>query len=146
MIDTANELGQKSVDGYGFSPTGLTPALFLGSVDGHIVVPTARYIRQSEPIFSVPLLPAQYARMDAIRTAWSRGKGSRYNLNDRNCVHFIGEIAQAAGLDVNPDSPNFKKPEAYLREVMALNPGVTPVEKGSERIVAAAVSAASGRR
>ena len=46
--------------------------------------------------------------------------GKSYNLNKRNCVHFVMEAAALLGLSVNRNSKFFKKPKSFLFEVMRL--------------------------
>ncbi|MGB6317698.1 MAG: hypothetical protein WBG08_03610 [Litorimonas sp.] len=131
LIETRNAYGQIAQDAFGFSARHLSPKILMGTVDGHIAIPSARYVRQSDPHFTLPVTRAQMARIGAIRNRWSAGEGGRYNLNRRNCVHFIGELAEAVGLRTNRDSAHFKEPASFLREVAALNverfpPGSVP--------------------
>ena len=122
IIEQHDEQGRLFWDAFGFSAKHLTPKLLWGRVDGHIAVPGDRYIRQSDPHFIKLINAQQRDLIFAIRHQWSEGEGSRYHLNKHHCVHFIAELAQAAGLKTNPDSDHFKEPASFLREVMALNP------------------------
>jgi hypothetical protein len=124
ILEATNEYGQTRSEAFGFTAKSLSPKILFGSVKGHVISPNARYIRQSDPHFTVSLTPSQRDAVYTVREKWSAGPASRYRLNRHNCVHFVGEIAQAAGLTINEDSEYFKKPAAFLNEVMALNPSV----------------------
>jgi hypothetical protein len=122
IVEQRNALGQTSFDAYGFSARNLSPALLWGTVNGHIAIPGERYVRQSDPHFTVPMTRAQAEALTRIRANWAQGPGSRYNLDRRNCVHFVAELAEVLGLRTEPDSSHFRAPNKFLREVVALNP------------------------
>jgi len=112
---------------YGFTPKTVTPAILLGSVAGRLDIAEPDYVADSTPQFRVTLTDAQYAAMMAVVEAWRTRPSPSYNLNRANCVHFVGELARAAGLAVTFPKRLMKKPRSYLRELMRLNPQVTPV-------------------
>ena len=70
------------------------------------------------------LTDQQYARVRALIAGWSEGTGdSHYNLNNRNCIHFVMEAARLVGL-TRLDHPDLmKKPRSYLLAVEAANRG-----------------------
>ncbi|MGV3479843.1 MAG: hypothetical protein ACO1O3_07825 [Sphingobium sp.] len=109
---------------YGFTPKSVTPAILFGSVAGRLDTADARYIAQSDPQFAVTLSDAQYRAMLAVVERWRTRKSPSYNLNNANCVHFVGEAAQAAGLKVTFPKALMKKPRSYLQSLIALNPQV----------------------
>lgn len=114
---------------YGFTAKSVSPAILFGSVPGRVEPSKAPYIAASDAQFSVVLTDAQYGRVRVLIAAWSEGTGdSRYNLNNRNCIHFVKEAARIAGL-AGIDQPTLmKKPRSYLLAVEAANPGrVVPV-------------------
>jgi len=108
---------------YGFTAKSISPALLMGSVAGRLDISKPFYIGGSDAQFSVMLSDAQYAQMLALIAAWDEKTGDgRYNLNDRNCIHFVKEAARIAGL-TNLDYPKLmKKPRSYLQAVAAANP------------------------
>jgi len=108
---------------YGFTAKAITPALLMGSVAGRLDISKPFYIKGSDAQFSVVLTDAQYARVLTLIAAWDDKTGDgRYNINDRNCVHFVKEAARIAGL-ADLDHPKLmKKPRSYLQAVAAANP------------------------
>lgn len=109
---------------YGFTARSVSPAILLGTVGGRIETPSPSYLDQSLAQFSVTLDDARYAQVLALVAAWDEKTGdARYNLNSRNCVHFVKEAARIAGL-TGLDRPRLmKKPRSYLQAVAAANPG-----------------------
>ncbi|PKP98771.1 MAG: hypothetical protein CVT74_09950 [Alphaproteobacteria bacterium HGW-Alphaproteobacteria-13] len=120
-IDTTGELVDTN---YGFTATTVSPAILLGSVKGHVQTSKPDYVGKSDRQFTVRVDDATYARLMAKVAEWRDRKQPSYSLNRRNCVHFVMELAEVAGLRVNRDSKYFKKPKSFLREVKELNPGL----------------------
>ena len=116
---------------YGFTAKSVSPALLFGSVPGRVEPSRPSYIAASDAQFSVVLTDAQYAQIRALIAGWSEGTGdSHYNLNNRNCIHFVKEAARVLGL-AGLDQPDLmKRPRSYLLAVEAANRGrVVPVNK-----------------
>lgn len=108
---------------YGFTARSLTPAILFGTVRGRLDTATPGYMRRSDVQFSVILTDAQYAAVLALVREWGETGDTRYNLNRRNCVHFVQEAARRAGLSGTDRPALMKKPRSYLRAVAAANPG-----------------------
>lgn len=112
---------------YGFTAKSVTPALLFGTVPGEVEPAKPAYIAGSDAQFSVVLTDAQYNQILALIAAWDEKTGDgRYNLNNRNCVHFVKEAARIAGL-TDLDRPKLmKKPRSYLQSIGdAAGPQVT---------------------
>jgi hypothetical protein len=107
---------------FGFTAKAITPAILFGSVGGQVVVEGANQIARSDRQFSIVLTDAQYGAALAVIERWRNRPQPSYNMNRRNCVHFVGEIAQAIGLKVEFPSRLMKKPRSYLQHLRALNP------------------------
>jgi hypothetical protein len=110
---------------FGFTAKTITPAMLLGSVPGRLDIAKPHYIAQSDAQFSVVLSDDQYGAVLAVVEAWRTRKSPSYNINKANCVHFVGEVARAAGLTVTFPKQLMKKPRSYLLELVRLNPQVT---------------------
>lgn len=107
---------------YGFTAVSVSPGILFGSVAGMIDTADAGYITRSQRVFALRLDDARYAALMAVVARWGAAKQPSYNLNKHNCVHFIGEAAQAAGLRVVFEPRLMKKPHSFLNNVRTLNP------------------------
>jgi hypothetical protein len=116
-------------ESYGFTAKAITPALLMGSVGGRIDRPKPSYIAKSNAHFSVVLSDAQYAALRSLIVEWGETGDSHYNLNRRNCVHFVAEAARRSGLQVVEDKKLMKKPRSFVQSVEQANAGrVTVIE------------------
>ena len=79
------------------------------------------------------------ARVEAWRT-WPQ---PNYNLNRRNCVIFVAELAKAAGIDGSPEPGLMKKPKSFLNLLRDRNAPVIATRAGAT--AAAADAAPAGR-
>ena len=126
------DAGGEPVDvSFGFTAKTVSPALLFGTVPGKVERPKISYMDASDAQFSVILTDAQYAGELALIQAWdeTRGGDSHYNLNNRNCIHFVKEAARIAGL-AKIDQPDLmKKPRTYLETVAAANSSLVSVIK-----------------
>ena len=109
---------------YGFTATSVSPAILLGSVKGEVQTVEAGLYRQERPPVRRYVDDATYARLMAKVAEWRDREQPSYSLNKRNCVHFVMELAEVVGLQVNRKSKLFKKPKSFLIEVKGLNPGL----------------------
>jgi len=108
---------------YGFTARTLSPAILFGTVAGKLDIAKPGYMAGSDAQFSVILTDRQYADLLALVAAWGGKTDSRYNLNRRNCVHFVQEAARLSGLTGLDHSGLMKKPRSFLKAVAAANPG-----------------------
>lgn len=60
--------------------------------------------------------------MRAEVDAWRDAPGKFYDLDTRNCIHFVGRIAEMACLKVDFPKSLLRKPRAWLNRVTSLNP------------------------
>jgi hypothetical protein len=109
---------------FGFTAVSVSPAILMGSVKGMIETKDAKYVANSNPHFSLKLSDAEYRKLIDHVERWRGLSGKSYNLNKRNCVHFVMEAAALLGLSVNRRSKFFKKPKSFVLEVMKLNPAL----------------------
>ena len=107
---------------YGFTATSVSPAILFGSVKGEVQTSKPDYIAKSDRQFDVTVDDATYARLLAKVAEWRDREQPSYSLNKYNCVHFVMELAEVAGLKVDRKSKLFKKPKSFLIEVRGLNP------------------------
>ena len=108
-------------ENYGYTSVRVTPAILSGNVDGTIHVEKPKYIQTTNRHFTVPISDAQYrAIVDEVR-AW-RDAGKVYNLDTRNCIHFVAKIAQLAGIRAEVPQNLTRRPRAWLNLIGRLNP------------------------
>lgn len=119
---TLDATGEAVDTSYGFTLDSIGPAALFGSVAAHIDVTNKKYILGSDAQFQVRITDAQYAAIRAQAEEWGAAN-SKWNLNRRNCVHFVAEAARRAGLVVVEDKRLMKKPKSFTRSLIPLNPG-----------------------
>lgn len=119
---TVESTGEAVDTNYGFTAVSVSPAILMGSVKGMIETKDAKYVAKSNPHFSLRLSDDEYRKLMAHVEKWRGIGGKSYNLNKRNCVHFVMEAAALLGLSVNRNSKFFKKPKSFVLEMMRLNP------------------------
>lgn len=124
LSGTPNRGGAPVVTNYGFTAKSLSPAILMGPVVGEVETLSAKYVESSDRQFTVKISDAQYDALLALVDKWRKVPGKSYNLNKRNCIHFVGEAAQLLGLKVDINSKNVKKPRAFMLSLIALNPWV----------------------
>lgn len=126
------EAGGTPVDAYyGFTAKAISPAILWGTVAGRIDRPTPGYVQKSNAHFSTEISDAQYNALLALVREWDDELGDGdYNLNRRNCVHFIAEAMRRAGLQVVEEKKLMKKPRSFTQSIATMNAGrVAVIEK-----------------
>lgn len=116
------EAGENVDTNFGFTAKSVTPAILMGSVGGKIETSKPSYVASSDRQFSVKLNDQQYASVMALVERWRTLPGKSYNLNKRNCIHFVGEVAQLVGIKVVFEKDLLKKPKSFLLSLVNLNP------------------------
>jgi hypothetical protein len=108
----------------GFTAHSITPAVLTGWVKGQMDNLKPAYVDASDRQFEIKISDAQYAEIKAFAEKWNTYPGKSYNLNKRNCIHFVAALGTLLGLksDIGPDY--VKKPEAFLRKMLELNPSL----------------------
>ena len=119
---TLDATGEPVNTRYGFTARSLGPALLFGSVGGDVIVEGEHQIVGSDRHFALTLTDDQYRALLEVVEAWRSRPQPSYNLDRRNCIHFVGELAQAVGLRVDYPGELMRTPRAFLQRVRALNP------------------------
>lgn len=116
------DAGGRAVDGnHGFTADRISPAIVMGPVKGRMVSAGKAYVRGSRRHIALRLSDARYAIVQAAYKRWAAVGGKSYDLDTRNCVHFVAEMARAAGLVVPVDPLLMKSPDKFLEAVAARN-------------------------
>lgn len=121
---TIDATGEAVDTSYGFTAKTITPAILFGSVAGEVMVEGPHRIAVSDRQFAVTLTDAQYRAVMAVVAEWRDRPQPSYNMNRRNCVHFVAALAEAIGLRVDRTRRLMKRPRSFLQAVRALNPGL----------------------
>ena len=124
VLKGKTEEGRDVDTNFGFTAKTLTPAILMGSVRGVVETSKPSYVASSDRQFSVQLDDRQFKDLLAVVERWRTRPGKSYNLNKSNCIHFVGEVAQAVGLKVVFEKALIKKPRSFLLSLVTLNPWV----------------------
>jgi hypothetical protein len=135
LTGTVDSTGEAVDTSFGFTAKSVTPAILFGSVSGEVVIEGTEQIARSDRQFALTLSDDQYRAVMAVVEAWRIREQPSYNLNRRNCVHFVGEVAAAAGLRVEYARGLMKRPRSFLQHVRGLNPQLTTPEVQPARAV-----------
>jgi hypothetical protein len=119
---TVDSTGEQVNTTLGFTAHSVTPAILFGSVTGEIVVEGERQMARSTRQFALTLSDESYRAVMAVVDQWRNRAQPSYNLNHRNCVHFVAELARTVGLRVEEVPGLMKRPRSFLLHVRSLNP------------------------
>lgn len=113
--------GEQIDANYGFTATQVSPAILMGSVRGKIDSVGASYVAKSDPHFSFVLSDEEYDDVLATVERWRTMKQPSYNLDRRNCVYFIADVAAGLGMKADTPSRLMKKPRSFTESLSAAN-------------------------
>ncbi len=82
----------------------------------------AKYITSTNRHFTIPISDAKFRAMKAEIARWRDAPGRFYDLDTRNCIHFVGKLASMIGVTVDYPKKFLRKPKAWLNHVTKLNP------------------------
>jgi len=116
-----DQTGKQIDDNYGFTPATLGMSILFGNVKGIVESAGPQYVARSDRHFALKLTDAQYRQVLAIVDQWRTAKQPSYNLNKRNCITFVAEIAIALGLKAPVLPKLMKKPKSYLNVITDMN-------------------------
>ena len=114
--------GRAIAEDYGFSAKTISPAILMGKVKGEVTSDhNEDYVKGSEKHFTVTLSDTEYDAVMAAVERWRTAKQPSYDLGKANCVHFVGELAAALGMQAAPAKGLMKKPGGFLDSVTVAN-------------------------
>ncbi|RYF37708.1 MAG: hypothetical protein EOO38_25835 [Cytophagaceae bacterium] len=87
-----------------------------------MLIEKPNYIKNAHYHFSVPISDQAYFQIAKEVQLWRDDPGHLWDIDKRNCVTFVGVIAQMAGLKADFPSKIMRKPRAYLDHLATLNP------------------------
>ena len=115
MDGTLDRSGERINVDYGFTAKAVTPAILFGAVAGEVISDHGKsYIRASDKHFTLTLSDADYDKVIGVVTRWRAMHQPSYDLDKRNCIHFVADIAAALGMTADVPKKLRKKPKSYL--------------------------------
>jgi hypothetical protein len=122
MSGTLDRDGQRIDVDYGFTAKAVTPAILFGSVGGEVISDHGKnYIKASDKHFALVLSDSDYDKVMNVVARWRALPPPSYNLDKRNCVHFVADIAAGLGMQAEVPKKLAKKPRSFLNLVVATN-------------------------
>ncbi|MFU7529384.1 hypothetical protein [Qipengyuania sp. ASV99] len=122
VLDGTLSSGQVVNENYGFSARRATTEVLSGPVEHMVLAESERNVRRTNRHFSLTISDAQYRRIIAEVQRWQNAPGKYYDLETRNCIHFVGEMARILGLRVEYPGDMLRRPKKWLNHITALNP------------------------
>ncbi|MEM7665532.1 MAG: hypothetical protein AAF250_06715 [Pseudomonadota bacterium] len=124
------ETGEVINENYGFTAKKVSTAILSGPVVHDISVEKPKYLKKTNRHFTLTITDDQYRQIVAEMQAWRDAPGKYYDLDTRNCIHFVGTIAKIVGLKVEYPKKMLRRPKKWLNYVTGLNPqlGAKPIK------------------
>ena len=119
---TLDATGERVKENFGWSAKTISPAVLSGPVYGIVLVEKDKWLTQTNRHFTIALTDAQYRTLRAEVEAFRTAPGKYYSLEDRNCIHFVGRMAELLGLKVDYPPKMMRKPRQWLNHIGDLNP------------------------
>ena len=116
------EDGTRINENYGFSAKRAGPAVLRGPVEHVVMTEKQKYIASTNRHFSVTIDDAKYWAIRREVDRWRNAPGKYYDLDTRNCIHFVGEIARMVGIRVTYPEDMLRLPKKWLNHLTAMNP------------------------
>ncbi|GIX19936.1 MAG: hypothetical protein KatS3mg120_1612 [Erythrobacter sp.] len=121
---TLEESGRVVNENYGFFARSVGPAVLSGPVEHMVMSEKPAQIARTNRHFTITLSDAQYHRIIAEVRAWQNAPGKFYDLDTRNCIHFVVRMAELVGLKVDYPRELLRRPKKWLNHIAALNPAL----------------------
>lgn len=119
---TLEETGVTVDENFGFSAKNISLNILSKPVKHVVITEKAKSVRKTNRHFSLKLTDAQYLKLKTEVESWRNHPGKYYDLANRNCIHFVGRMAELLGLKVDYPAKLLRKPKAWLNHVSVLNP------------------------
>ena len=123
MVGTLAD-GTKVKENFGFSAKKSTIAVLNGPVEHTILVEKDKWLTRTNRHFTMTIPDEKYRQVRAMVEAWRNAPGKYYDLDTRNCIHFVGEIGRIVGLKVEYPEDMLRRPKKWLNHITSLNPGL----------------------
>lgn len=122
---TLDANGASVHENYGYTAMQVSPALLRHSVRGTLNSEEQKYLKSTNLHIKVTISDETYFRIKDELGAWRDREDERnYDLDRRNCVHFVARIATIAGFPLDVPVSLVRKPRAYLNKLVLAYPGL----------------------
>ena len=130
LTGTLEETGETVNENYGFTAKKVSPAILNGPVYHDISIEKPKYLKKTNRHFTIKISDQQYREIVAEVEKWRNAPGKFYDLDTRNCIHFVGRMAQIVGLKVEYPEKMLRRPKKWLNHITGLNPklGATAIK------------------
>jgi hypothetical protein len=119
---TLDRTGERIAEDYGFTAKTVSPAILMGRVKGEVISDhKPDYVRASDKHFTVTISDEDYDRVMETIERWRTAKQPSYSLDKANCIHFVGDIATALGMDGGPRKGLMRRPRSFLEALTESN-------------------------
>ena len=119
---TLDATGAKVEENYGYSAKSATPAVLAGPVQAIMMTEKPKYVTTTNRHFTVAISDATYWKIREEVAQWRDAPGKQYRLDEHNCIHFVGRIAELAGVTIDYPKALIRKPKAWLNHIAGMNP------------------------
>ncbi len=119
---TLDATGERVHENFGWSAKNLSPAVLSGPVHGVILVEKDKWLTKTNRHFTIALTDAEYHKLRAEVEAFRTHPGKHYSLESRNCIHFVGRMAELLGLKIEYPPKMLRRPRQWLNYIGTLNP------------------------
>ncbi|MXO87768.1 hypothetical protein GRI32_03345 [Altererythrobacter aestuarii] len=117
-----DDTGQMVNENFGFSAKYTTQAITSGPAEHEIIVEEQRTIADTNRHFTITVSDTKYRELRAEVERWRNHPGRYYDLDERNCIHFVARMAQLVGLQVDVPEDFLRRPKAWLNYITRNNP------------------------
>jgi hypothetical protein len=122
MEGTLDRSGERIDVDYGFTAKSVTPAILFGAVKGEVISDHGKsYIRASDKHIILTLSDVDYDKVMGVVARWRALPQPSYDLDKRNCIHFIADVAASLGMKVDIPKKLMKKPKSFLNLLTETN-------------------------
>jgi len=102
---------------FGFTAQTISPSIMWEPVEGYVISMPDDYMAMSQPHLSLPISDEQYRSVLAIVDRWRKYPQPSYNLDSKNCVTFVRDIAIALRLPASTDDKFIRDPRGFLEDL-----------------------------
>ncbi len=109
-------------ENFGFSAVYSSQAMTNDPAEHEIVVEEDDTIRETNRHFSITVSDEKYRQMRREIERWRNYPGRYYDLDERNCIHFVATLAEMVGVQADVPERFLRRPKAWLNYITRNNP------------------------